>query len=248
MPLTDDDHRISVRVQPQDTDPDNEVGIVGHTLNRLAGQRRQRTGASCRIRLADAAVHHRRQPRAANPAGGDSGICRTHSSRQFRAAADHRVRAGPYRVGSTADDARSSTSCCCCPAWARARICSTEDVDLAELVSQRGERRGGGGADAPLGQRPARRTGVGARGSRPAAPTRQQSAHQCPGAHTARGDRDDRNHLPPRRSRRALRGTDGRRRRARHRRRISCPGCSSGSSARTRPGPTVQASGWAWPS
>jgi two-component system sensor histidine kinase TrcS len=35
MPLADDDHRISVRVRPQDTDPDNEVGIVGHTLNRL---------------------------------------------------------------------------------------------------------------------------------------------------------------------------------------------------------------------
>ncbi len=35
MPLTDDDHRISLRVRPQDTDPNNEVGIVGHTLNRL---------------------------------------------------------------------------------------------------------------------------------------------------------------------------------------------------------------------
>ena len=35
MPLTDDDNRISVRVRRQDTDPDNEVGIVGHTLNRL---------------------------------------------------------------------------------------------------------------------------------------------------------------------------------------------------------------------
>ena len=35
MPLADDDHRISVRVRPQDTDPDNEVGIVGQTLNRL---------------------------------------------------------------------------------------------------------------------------------------------------------------------------------------------------------------------
>jgi two-component system, OmpR family, sensor histidine kinase TrcS len=35
MPLTDDDHRISARVRPEDTDPDNEVGIVGHTLNRL---------------------------------------------------------------------------------------------------------------------------------------------------------------------------------------------------------------------
>ncbi|HWF30402.1 MAG TPA: HAMP domain-containing sensor histidine kinase [Mycobacterium sp.] len=35
MPLTDGDHRISVRVRPKDTDPGNEVGIVGHTLNRL---------------------------------------------------------------------------------------------------------------------------------------------------------------------------------------------------------------------
>jgi two-component system sensor histidine kinase TrcS len=35
MPLTGDDHRITTRVQPDDTDPDNEVGIVGHTLNRL---------------------------------------------------------------------------------------------------------------------------------------------------------------------------------------------------------------------
>jgi two-component system, OmpR family, sensor histidine kinase TrcS len=34
-PLTADDHRITARVQAADTDPDNEVGIVGHTLNRL---------------------------------------------------------------------------------------------------------------------------------------------------------------------------------------------------------------------
>src|ERR1700742_1833257 len=34
-PLTGDDHRITARVHPADTDPDNEVGIVGHTLNRL---------------------------------------------------------------------------------------------------------------------------------------------------------------------------------------------------------------------
>lgn len=35
MPLTGDEHRISARVPPQDTNPQNEVGIVGHTLNRL---------------------------------------------------------------------------------------------------------------------------------------------------------------------------------------------------------------------
>ncbi|WP_343602871.1 HAMP domain-containing sensor histidine kinase [Mycobacterium sp.] len=36
MPLVgDEEQRITVRVRPQDTDPANEVGIVGHTLNRL---------------------------------------------------------------------------------------------------------------------------------------------------------------------------------------------------------------------
>jgi two-component system sensor histidine kinase TrcS len=34
-PLTGDDRRITARVQPADTDPNTEVGIVGHTLNRL---------------------------------------------------------------------------------------------------------------------------------------------------------------------------------------------------------------------
>ncbi|QUR69914.1 sensor histidine kinase [Mycobacterium spongiae] len=35
MSLADEEHRIHVRVRPEDTNPDNEVGIVGHTLNRL---------------------------------------------------------------------------------------------------------------------------------------------------------------------------------------------------------------------
>jgi two-component system sensor histidine kinase TrcS len=35
MPLADEDHRITARVRKADTDPDNEVGIVGETLNRL---------------------------------------------------------------------------------------------------------------------------------------------------------------------------------------------------------------------
>src|SRR5271170_405821 len=34
-PLIGDDHRITARVQLEDIDPDNEVGIVAHTLNRL---------------------------------------------------------------------------------------------------------------------------------------------------------------------------------------------------------------------
>lgn len=35
MPLADEDHRITTRVRQADSDPDNEVGIVGETLNRL---------------------------------------------------------------------------------------------------------------------------------------------------------------------------------------------------------------------
>lgn len=35
LPLTGDEHRIIARVNEVDTDPGNEVGIVGHTLNRL---------------------------------------------------------------------------------------------------------------------------------------------------------------------------------------------------------------------
>jgi len=35
MPLAADDHRITARVRQADSDPDNEVGIVGETLNRL---------------------------------------------------------------------------------------------------------------------------------------------------------------------------------------------------------------------
>jgi two-component system, OmpR family, sensor histidine kinase TrcS len=35
MPLADEDHRITTRVRHADSNPDNEVGIVGETLNRL---------------------------------------------------------------------------------------------------------------------------------------------------------------------------------------------------------------------
>ena len=35
MPLADDGHRLTARVRHADSDPDNEVGIVGETLNRL---------------------------------------------------------------------------------------------------------------------------------------------------------------------------------------------------------------------
>ncbi len=70
MPLTDDDHQISVRVRPGDTDPDNEVGIVGHTLNRLLdnvdGALAHRVDSDLRMRqfITDAS-HELRTPLAA---------------------------------------------------------------------------------------------------------------------------------------------------------------------------------------
>lgn len=70
MPLTDDDHRIRVRVRRRDTDPHNEVGIVGHTLNRLLdnvdGALAHRTESDLRMRqfLTDAS-HELRTPLAA---------------------------------------------------------------------------------------------------------------------------------------------------------------------------------------
>ena len=70
MPLTDDDHRISVRVRPQDTDSQNEVGIVGHTLNRLLDNvdsaLAQRADSDLRMRqfITDAS-HELRTPLAA---------------------------------------------------------------------------------------------------------------------------------------------------------------------------------------
>ncbi|BBY61459.1 two-component sensor histidine kinase [Mycolicibacterium sarraceniae] len=35
MPLDSTDYRITARVSPADTDPESEIGVVGHTLNRL---------------------------------------------------------------------------------------------------------------------------------------------------------------------------------------------------------------------
>ncbi|MEU0499130.1 HAMP domain-containing sensor histidine kinase [Mycobacterium sp. NPDC006124] len=72
MPLADEDHRITTRVRQADSDPDNEVGIVGETLNRLLANidsalaaramsdrrmRRFLTDASHELRTPLAAIH-----------------------------------------------------------------------------------------------------------------------------------------------------------------------------------------------
>ena len=207
MPLTDGDQRISVRVRPQDTDPDNEVGIVGHTLNRLLDN-------------VDSALAHR----------ADSDL----RMRQFITDASHELRTPLAAIQGYAELTRQDSSALPpTTEYALARI-ESEARRMALLVDellllsrlgegedlqtrrrrpgrtrhQRGERRGGRGADTPLGQRPARRAGVGPRGSCPAAPTGQQPAQQCQRAHAARRHGDHGDHLPPQRPRSAVRGPD----------------------------------------
>ena len=81
----------------------NEVGIVGHTLNRLLDNvdsaLAHRADSDLRMRQ----FISRRQPRVADPAGGHSGLRRAHPPGQFGAATDHRIRAGPNRIRSSAD-------------------------------------------------------------------------------------------------------------------------------------------------
>ncbi|MFZ1179089.1 MAG: HAMP domain-containing sensor histidine kinase, partial [Mycobacterium sp.] len=134
LPLTGDDHRISVRVRPQDTDPDNEVGIVGHTLNRLLDN-------------VDSALAHR----------VDSDL----RTRQFITDASHELRTPLAAIQGYAELTRQDSSALPpTTEYALARIESearrmtllvdellllsrlgegqdlqTEDVDLAELVS-----------------------------------------------------------------------------------------------------------------
>jgi two-component system sensor histidine kinase TrcS len=70
MPLADEDHRITTRVRQADSDPDNEVGIVGETLNRLLANvdaalaARARSDRRMRRFLTDAS-HELRTPLAA---------------------------------------------------------------------------------------------------------------------------------------------------------------------------------------
>ena len=185
MPLTDDDHRISVRVRPQDTDPDNEVGIVGHTLNRLldnvdsALAHRAESDLRMRQFITDAS-HELRTPLAAIQ--GYAELTRQDSSAlppttEYALA---RIESEARRMALLVDELLLLSR------LGEGEDLQTEDVDLAELVINAVNDAAVAAPthhwvkDLPDG------AGVGARGSRPAAPTRQQSAQQCPGAHAAR--------------------------------------------------------------
>jgi two-component system, OmpR family, sensor histidine kinase TrcS len=132
-PLTGDDHRITTRVRPDDTDPDNEVGIVGHTLNRLLdnvdsalahraeSDRRMRqfiTDASHELRTPLAALQGyselTRQDSAALPPTTEYALARIESeARRMTSLVDELLLLSRLGEG---DDLR------------------TEDVDLADIV------------------------------------------------------------------------------------------------------------------
>jgi two-component system sensor histidine kinase TrcS len=204
MPLAGDDHQISVRVRPEDTDPDNEVGIVGHTLNRLLDNvdsaLAHRVESDLRMRqfITDAS-HELRTPLAAIQ--GYAELTRQDSSNlppttEYALA---RIESEARRMASLVDELLLLSR------LGEGEDLQTEDLELADLVSNAVN-------DAAV----AAPTHL--------APTAQQSARQrlraqSPGRHGDHGD-----HLPSARPRRTVRRVDGRRRRTRYRpRRASAP-------------------------
>ncbi len=133
MPLADDDRRISVRVRPEDTDPDNEVGIVGHTLNRLLDNvdsaLAHRADADLRMRqfITDAS-HELRTPLAAIQ--GYAELTRQDSSAlppttEYALA---RIESEAQRMAVLVDELLLLSR------LGEGEDLQTEDVDLAELV------------------------------------------------------------------------------------------------------------------
>jgi two-component system sensor histidine kinase TrcS len=134
MPLTGDDHRISVRVPPQDTNPQNEVGIVGHTLNRLLDNvdsaLAHRVESDLRMRqfITDAS-HELRTPLAAIQ--GYAELTRQDSSAlppttEYALA---RIESEARRMASLVDELLLLSR------LGEGQDLQSEDVDLAELVS-----------------------------------------------------------------------------------------------------------------
>ncbi|MDD4866637.1 MAG: HAMP domain-containing sensor histidine kinase [Mycobacterium sp.] len=134
MPLTDGDQRISVRVAPEDTDPDNEVGIVGNTLNRLLDNvdsaLAYRTESDLRMRqfITDAS-HELRTPLAAIQ--GYAELTRQDASAlppttEYALA---RIESEAQRMALLVDELLLLSR------LGEGQDLQTEDVDLTELVS-----------------------------------------------------------------------------------------------------------------
>ena len=134
MPLTDGDQRISVRVGPRDTDPDNEVGIVGNTLNRLLDNvdsaLAYRADSDLRMRqfITDAS-HELRTPLAAIQ--GYAELTRQDSS-ALPPTTEHalaRIESEARRMAQLVDELLLLSR------LGEGEDLQTQDVDLADLVS-----------------------------------------------------------------------------------------------------------------
>ncbi|MCV7259211.1 ATP-binding protein [Mycobacterium shimoidei] len=134
MPLIGDENRITTRVQPDDTDPDNEVGIVGHTLNRLldnvdsALAHRAESDRRMRQFITDAS-HELRTPLAAIQ--GYAELTRQDSSTlppttEYALA---RIESEAMRMTSLVDELLLLSR------LGEGQDLDTEDVDLADVVS-----------------------------------------------------------------------------------------------------------------
>lgn len=134
MPLIGDEHRITTRVQADDTDPDNEVGIVGHTLNRLldnvdsALAHRAESDRRMRQFITDAS-HELRTPLAAIQ--GYAELTRQDSSAlppttEYALA---RIESEALRMTSLVDELLLLSR------LGEGQDLDTEDVDLADVVS-----------------------------------------------------------------------------------------------------------------
>lgn len=134
MPLNDDDQRITARVRRADSDPDNEVGIVGETVNRMLANvdsalvARAETDRRMRQFLADAS-HELRTPLAA--IHGYAQLTR-HDAAELPAATEYalaRIESESQRMGALIADMLLLSR------LSEGRDLDMEPVDLCALVA-----------------------------------------------------------------------------------------------------------------
>ncbi|RFD26451.1 two-component sensor histidine kinase [Mycobacterium uberis] len=133
LPLTGDDDRIYARIQPQDIDPDNEVGIIGQTLNRLLDNidsaLSQRAESNLRMRqFITEASHELRTPLAAIHGYAEL-------TRQDSVALPPTTEYALARIESEARRMTSLVDQLLLLSWLdESEDLQTDDVDLAKLV------------------------------------------------------------------------------------------------------------------
>ena len=243
-PLTGDDHRITTRVQPDDTDPDTEVGIVGHTLNRLldnvdsALAHRAESDRRMRQFITDAS-HELRTPLAA--IRGYSELTRQDSAdlpptTEYALA---RIESEATRMTSLVDELLLLSR------LGEGEDLRTEDVDLGDVVLNAVN----DAAVAAPGHHWVRNLPddpVWVRGDPDRLHQLVSNLLTNGGFTLRRGDGDNGNHLPSPERRSTFRGVDGGRRRSRYRPRSASASFRSVRAVEERPATTDLEMDWAW--